>query len=876
MKKRLTKVLGVAVSLALLTSLFAVLPAAAVSIPSVVLSNGVISQTSNYTITFDVVATVPDAGTITIQLPVGTAVPATGAWGGAAPADITLQATAGFGTQIPQSDISGANIITTAGTTTVGPKVAILCDVSVLGDLPNAIGEGATVRIKFNNLVVTNPPAIADYTLTVLTDQTGDTTAVASQVYALAAPTVGALPGIVQIYNSSGILMGSWTGGTAFATAMPLAGADFTIKIGPGTYAEVVASSAARQTFTATSTAADTILNAGLTIGDDGVTVEGLTLNGLVAINESDATIKDCVIAKSGGVVTAGETLVTVNNINTSGDTTPTASITDCTFDTTLQHWVTGAVQDIGVDVLVTSVGSLTISGCTFSVDATTAGLPDTAILTAAGGALAPVTVTGCTITGASGIGVNVTAGVTSITDSTLSTLAPALSINGGTTTVKDSTITGCGVTATATVAGVPAVLVTGVDAAVQPTVTITNSIVTGSLDDLMLVTDTTPLGGSANAGLITVMFNDLSGNVLGIDNNDPTAANTVNATINWWGDADGPAAAFNGGSVNAAGATGGVAEGSVTTTTGTLNASTTQGVAVEITIGGAAWAPVAGDIIAVGRYTANPQSDTPEPALADGYYDVYLVDTTAAAGTLVTIKLYNDAITDETVAYVWSELQGDWAPCSSQGVNTFGGFVWVRVTAAATSVPTILDLLGTPFALASIAEEEEAPAAPAVLTPTFGGDDVPLKPTFTWTASENATSYEFVLAEEIGQDDKFAIIDYSATTSTHGHVARETLKYNTVYNWRVRAVSDVGSGDWTIGFFTTMTEPEPEPEPTPAVIVKETPPTPAPEIILQVPPAEVEQVQVIPDVLLWVVVAIGAVLIIAVVALIVRTRRVA
>jgi len=93
----------------------------------------------------------------------------------------------------------------------------------------------------------------------------------------------------------------------------------------------------------------------------------------------------------------------------------------------------------------------------------------------------------------------------------------------------------------------------------------------------------------------------------------------------------------------------------------------------------------------------------------------------------------------------------------------------------------------------------------PSVLTPPFADDKAPLRPTFTWSAVARATGYEFVLAEETGQEDKFASIDYSATITINGHVARETLKYSTIYNWRVRAVTGAEKGPWIFGFFTTI-----------------------------------------------------------------------
>ena len=255
------------------------------------------------------------------------------------------------------------------------------------------------------------------------------------------------------------------------------------------------------------------------------------------------------------------------------------------------------------------------------------------------------------------------------------------------------------------------------------------------------------------------------------------------------------------------------------TTTSGMLIARTTAGVDVAVTLAtGAPWAPAAGSMITVAGYPANPQSDTPLVALEDGFYDVYFVDTNvgAAAATSVLVKFYNDNITVNTVAYVWSELAGAWmecntvnalgAPAINQGVNLFGGFAWVTITDV--TIPAISDLTGTPFVLVESAKEVAiAPAAPAILTPAFGDEETPVQPTFTWTAVADATSYQFVLAEEIGLDDKFAIIDYSATTDINGHVAREQLKYDTVYNWRVRAVNAVGAGDWTTGFFTTIAD---------------------------------------------------------------------
>lgn len=164
----------------------------------------------------------------------------------------------------------------------------------------------------------------------------------------------------------------------------------------------------------------------------------------------------------------------------------------------------------------------------------------------------------------------------------------------------------------------------------------------------------------------------------------------------------------------------------------------------------------------------------------------------------------------------------------------------------------------------------DEVTLEPVVSGPAFGADDTSIKPTFTWTAVAGAT-YEFVLAEELGLDDPFEIIDYSATCDINAHVAREELKFSTTYHWRVRAITADATGEWVRGIFTTAAAP-PEPvEPTDPVIIEQ---KPAPEITLTIP-AAAAPVQVIPDWALYTIIVVGAVLVISVIVLIVRTRRV-
>jgi hypothetical protein len=150
------------------------------------------------------------------------------------------------------------------------------------------------------------------------------------------------------------------------------------------------------------------------------------------------------------------------------------------------------------------------------------------------------------------------------------------------------------------------------------------------------------------------------------------------------------------------------------------------------------------------------------------------------------------------------------------------------------------------------------------VTSPMRGAVGVDIEPVFVWTSAAGATGYEIVVSE----DPSFAIIDFSRNIAAGltMYKAEETLAYNTTYYWRVRAAG----GDWATGVFTTMEEPV---EPTPPVVIEPTPPPAPPQVIEVEKPVVVQQA--IPDYLLWVIIVVGAVLVIALIVLIVRTRRV-
>jgi hypothetical protein len=161
------------------------------------------------------------------------------------------------------------------------------------------------------------------------------------------------------------------------------------------------------------------------------------------------------------------------------------------------------------------------------------------------------------------------------------------------------------------------------------------------------------------------------------------------------------------------------------------------------------------------------------------------------------------------------------------------------------------------------------------VTGPESGAADASLMPTFTWSEYPDAIGYEIMLSE----DPTFAIIEWSYNVDNPFYKVEEELKYSTTYYWRVRGVTGepylegrtwiTPAGPWVTGVFTTMGEPVPD---EPDVITITEPGAPAEIKVVEVPaPAPV-----IPTYLLWVIVAVGAVLIIALIILIVRTRRVA
>jgi hypothetical protein len=184
---------------------------------------------------------------------------------------------------------------------------------------------------------------------------------------------------------------------------------------------------------------------------------------------------------------------------------------------------------------------------------------------------------------------------------------------------------------------------------------------------------------------------------------------------------------------------------------------------------------------------------------------------------------------------------------------------------------------------------------APVPAVPVQGMQDASTAPSFVWGPSADGcapTGYDF----QLSTDPAFAstIVSISTTNTGYTYTAGD-LAYDTNHYWRVRASCGAVKSAWTtIQNFHTMLEPQP-----PVEITQ----TQAPDInltvppVVTVPPAQTITVSVPPAVTLtqtvtsvptptitlpdqptpayiWVIVAVGAILTIAVIVLIIRTRR--
>jgi hypothetical protein len=249
--------------------------------------------------------------------------------------------------------------------------------------------------------------------------------------------------------------------------------------------------------------------------------------------------------------------------------------------------------------------------------------------------------------------------------------------------------------------------------------------------------------------------------------------------------------------------------------------------------------------------------------APADGYV---ASGTTTAVNVTFTVTL-PDQVTTVTVSIADNTDFSDQdttntivAPAVSTTVNILGlGFstegktiYWrARASAPFTGPWSEVRSFSMPVVTAVQAPVPQYPAGDDVM-------NVPITPILNWSAFKAATGYQVQLSTS--SDMSSPMIDETLGKITSYKVVTP-LDYDSTYYWRVRAQvgASTGYSDWSaIVGFTTMSKPV---APAPPVVIEPT------------PPPTVEVTEITPA-YIWAIIAIGAVLVIVVVVLIVRTRR--
>jgi hypothetical protein len=192
--------------------------------------------------------------------------------------------------------------------------------------------------------------------------------------------------------------------------------------------------------------------------------------------------------------------------------------------------------------------------------------------------------------------------------------------------------------------------------------------------------------------------------------------------------------------------------------------------------------------------------------------------------------------------------------------------YYWrIQITAPLKSLPT---------AMGSFTVQQLSAIVPIISSPPSGSDVATLTPAFSWEPISGVTMYEFQLAKE----PEFALMVYTAnaTTSSAALPVATQLEDGKTYFWRVRAISPA-VGEWSeVGIFTVAIPVTPTATPTvtqPPVTTTATVIT-TPTVTVIIPTTTPAPVEKISPAYIWAIIIIGAVLVIAVIVLIVRTRR--
>jgi len=166
---------------------------------------------------------------------------------------------------------------------------------------------------------------------------------------------------------------------------------------------------------------------------------------------------------------------------------------------------------------------------------------------------------------------------------------------------------------------------------------------------------------------------------------------------------------------------------------------------------------------------------------------------------------------------------------------------------------------------------EPTAASVPTISSPVNGGSIDSTSPAFSWTPAVGATMYQF----QLSTDPAFGTTLADEQVAAAGIMPAVTLDRGSTYFWRVRAIEPIEGGWSTVANFIVAMEAA---APTPPVVIETVPapqiniPAAPPATVVEIPPAPA--VEKIAPAYIWAIIIIGAVLVIAVIVLIVRTRR--
>jgi hypothetical protein len=346
----------------------------------------------------------------------------------------------------------------------------------------------------------------------------------------------------------------------------------------------------------------------------------------------------------------------------------------------------------------IRDMGSGTIANCNFSnIQYNPSGSDYAGTAIVVFGSNYNVDVTGCTFTAIGRVGVLYYG--TGVTGSTFSSntytgkgagdwLDYGVEVGAGATAIiTGNTITNCKGVATvdnSTSAGILVSTYYGPGT----TAAITGNTLTGNTGGIAVGID------SSDTSTAVAHNNNIYGNsAYGINSTAPT----VDATVNWWGDASGPSGVGPGtGDAVSANVTFQpwlyaevVASKTETVTNGTVDA--TDEADTEVAVTGTA-------TVNVVKYAENP-GGTPSGFTALGkYMDVYVPDTSGVTSLEIRTYYTDDEvqgfIEDSLLLYWWNSTA--WVPCSDSGVDTASNYIWAIITNSTT--PALDDLEGTPF----------------------------------------------------------------------------------------------------------------------------------------------------------------------------------